>query len=85
MSIENSQEEWPESKSEAPFYKFARIHIPRQKFDTAKKNDACEKMSFNPWHALPEHRPLGAVNRVRKVIYPHIRNTRRELNEGAGQ
>ena len=78
MSVENSQEEWLES--DAPFYKVASILIPEQEFDTPDKNDKCENLSFNPWHALPEHRPLGAVNRVRKVIYPHISQTRHELN-----
>jgi len=78
MSVENSQEEWLES--DAPFYKVASILIPEQEFDTPDQNDRCENLSFNPWHALPEHRPLGAVNRARKVIYPHISQTRHELN-----
>jgi hypothetical protein len=36
--------------------------------------------SFNPWQALPEHRPLGAINRLRKnvyaavIVYRHARN-----------
>ena len=79
MSVENSQEEWLES--DAPFYKVASILIPEQEFDTPDKNDRCENLSFNPWHALPAHRPLGAVNRVRKVVYSHSSQTRHELNE----
>ena len=29
----------------------------------------CEAMSFNPWHSLAEHRPMGGMNRLRKVVY----------------
>lgn len=78
MSVENSQDEWNES--DAPFIRVATIEIPRQEFDTPEKNRHCENLSFNPWHALPEHRPLGVVNRLRKVIYPYISESRHMLN-----
>lgn len=78
MSVENSKEEWKES--EAPFFKVATIEIPPQEFDTPDNNIRCENLSFNPWHALPEHRPLGAINRLRKVIYPQISAIRHGLN-----
>jgi hypothetical protein len=25
-------------------------------------------LSFNPGHALPEHRPIGGINRLRKAV-----------------
>jgi len=78
MSVENSQVEWLEAN--APFHKVASISIPKQKFDTLEQNNICENLSFNPWHALPEHRPLGSINRLRKVIYPYLRQVRQELN-----
>ncbi len=28
-----------------------------------------ENLSWNPWNALPEHRPLGGINRARKLVY----------------
>jgi hypothetical protein len=28
-----------------------------------------EKLSFDPWHALVEHRPLGAMMRARNHAY----------------
>lgn len=74
MSVEDSMAEWPEQ--EAPFHAVATLHIPRQTFDTAEQNAFCEALSFNPWHALPEHRPLGATNRLRKVIYERISRVR---------
>lgn len=78
MSVENSKTEWLEA--DAPFHSVARIDIPKQKFDTPAQNEFCENLSFTPWHALPEHRPLGAVNRMRKVIYLHISGFRRKMN-----
>ncbi len=78
MSVENPQIEWKEAQ--APFYKLASILIPRQEFDTDEQNRFCENLSFTPWHALPEHRPLGVTNRLRKIIYERISQVRHELN-----
>ena len=78
MSVEDSMTEWKESQ--APFYKVATIRIPQQIFDTPEQNKFCENLSFTPWHALPEHKPLGAVNRMRKVIYDRISQVRHEMN-----
>ena len=39
---------------------------------------ACvEETSFNPWHALNEHRPLGSMNRARREIYQAMTDFRR--------
>jgi hypothetical protein len=29
----------------------------------------CENLSFNPWHTLPEHEPIGGIQRIRKAVY----------------
>ncbi|MDS7926759.1 catalase family protein [Acinetobacter sp. V115_6] len=78
MLVEDSMTEWDEKA--APFYQVATIHIPKQNFDTAEQNKFCENLSFTPWHALPEHKPLGAVNRMRKVIYENISRVRHDMN-----
>lgn len=78
MPIEDPVVEWPESKS--PYRKVATIWIPVQEFDTPDKNVAVENMSFTPWHCLPEHRPLGGINRVRRAVYETIARLRRDLN-----
>ncbi|OEY95337.1 catalase [Acinetobacter proteolyticus] len=79
MLVEDSMTEWKES--EAPFFQIATIHIPKQIFDTPEQNKFCENLSFTPWHSLPEHRPLGAINRLRKVIYEKISTIRHEMND----
>jgi hypothetical protein len=55
----------------------ADIVIHRQTFDPKARNTACELLSYSPWHALPDHKPLGAVNRMRKGIYEAISAFRR--------
>ncbi len=78
LSIEDSMTEWKET--DAPFYPVAVIRIPEQVFDTPDQNKFCENLSFTPWHSLPEHKPLGAVNRLRKVIYDRVSHVRHEMN-----
>lgn len=70
MSVERSMIEWPEDR--APFVKVATITIPAQTFTAPAQDAFCESLSFTPWHALPEHQPLGATNRVRRVVYEAI-------------
>ena len=78
LSVEDTMNEWNED--EAPFHEVATIHIPAQDFDTPELKKLGETLSFNIWHALPEHKPLGAVNRMRKVVYERISRVRNEMN-----
>lgn len=78
MSVEDSMTEWKESQ--APFFAVASIRIPQQDFDNPAQNAFCENLSFEPWHSLPAHKPLGAMNRLRGVIYPHISQLRHHMN-----
>jgi Catalase len=78
LSVEDCMHEWKEES--APFYEVAAIHIPNQDFDTPEMNKLGETISFNVWHALPEHRPLGCINRMRKIVYERISRVRNEMN-----
>ena len=78
MPIEDPGVEWKESMS--PFRKVATIRILQQEFDSGKHKEFGENLSFSPWHALPEHRPLGGINRARKVVYRAISTFRHEYN-----
>lgn len=70
MPVEDTTIEWREADS--PFVRVARITIPKQDFDTPQQNDFCEALSFTAWHALPAHRPAGAMNRLRQSVYQQI-------------
>ncbi|WP_193198200.1 catalase family protein [Nostoc sp. MG11] len=74
--IEDSTIEWQQTDS--PFVKVATIKIPSQVFDTEERKRLDEGLSFTPWHTLPEHQPLGAVNLARKKIYQEATRNRRE-------
>jgi catalase len=78
MPIEDPTIEW--SESDSPFVTVAKIEIPKQAFDTPAQQEFCENLSMTPWHSLPEHRPLGGINRVRKVVYQSISELRHHLN-----
>ncbi len=79
MSVEDPRAEWKEA--DAPFHRVAVITIPKQEFATAERDALAENLAFNPWHALPQHRPLGGVNRARRVVYETISELRRRFNE----
>src|SRR5262249_4140520 len=81
MPIEDSQVEWDEARS--PFVQVATLRIPAQDFDTPERAMLGDNLSFNPWHALPEHRPLGGINRARRVIYEALSAYRHERNLSA--
>jgi len=78
MPIEDPGHLWSEEVS--PFQKLATINIFQQEFDSDKQKEFGENLSFSPWHALPEHRPLGGINRARKVVYRAISMFRHETN-----
>ncbi|MDO9420567.1 MAG: catalase family protein [Herminiimonas sp.] len=78
MPIEDPGHEWKESES--PFRKVATIRIPQQEFVSEAQRNFGENLSFTPWHSLPAHRPLGGINRARKIVYDAISTFRHERN-----
>jgi hypothetical protein len=68
MPVEDVSVEWDETSSKPVV--LARILIPQQTVNPDGDFAAqCERMSFNPWHSLASHRPLGGMNRLRRVVY----------------
>lgn len=60
--IEDGTVEWS-----SPFLTIGRLTIPKQ---TAQaEHPTFEQLSFDPWHALVEHRPLGSMQRARNAAY----------------
>jgi len=77
--IENSLVEWP-SDNVNERITVAKLVIPPQDFTLPETEEQCENMSFNPWHSIPEHRPLGSMNRARKAVYIEASAARRQEN-----
>ena len=65
MPIEDPTVEW-----KSAWERVATIEIDAQDFDFPARWEWGNKLSFSPWHALEEHRPLGGINRARKIVYP---------------
>jgi catalase len=79
MPVEDPTVEWDEQES--PYVKVATIRIPSQNFNTEERKCFDEQQSFSPWHTLPEHQPLGGVNRARKRIYGELAEFRNGMNK----
>jgi hypothetical protein len=50
----------------------ARLRIPRVDLDdepSRKLSRKVDALSFSPWHAVEDHRPLGNIMRARRVAY----------------
>lgn len=65
--IEDTSVKW-----NAPWLDLATLTLPQQDGDSPRGREISElvtQMSFDPWHATEEHRPLGAIMRARKVAY----------------
>jgi hypothetical protein len=61
--------------------KLATLTIYPQLFDSNAQLNYGDNLSFNPWHSLPEHRPLGSFNRVRKRVYDVMSKFRHDKNK----
>jgi hypothetical protein len=78
MPIENAAVLWPERLS--PRVPAAVLRIPKQTFDSPEQFEFAKALSFNPWHAIPEHRPLGNQNRARLHLYKELSTLRQTMN-----
>ena len=78
MPVEHAGVMWSERHS--PPRPVASLRLPVQSFDTDAQRAFADRLSFNPWHAMPEHRPLGNQNRARRVIYTRLAAARQQMN-----
>ena len=65
--IENASVNWP-----TPYTTVARLVLPRQDTGSAEGRALTQRVEagvFDPWHAPAAHRPLGDVQRARRVVY----------------
>ncbi len=79
MPIENNAVLWPEELS--PRLSVATLRIPRQTFDSPAQLAFARQLSYNPWHTIAEHRPLGNQSRARRRMYLALSDLRREMND----
>jgi hypothetical protein len=68
--IEDASVDWPEAV--APYVRVGKLVLPQQDASSEQGRALAtrvEAMSFDPWHALVEHKPLGNMMRARKHAY----------------
>ncbi len=78
MPIEDATVKWPERLS--PYVPVARLRLPAQRFDSDAQLAFADVLRYNPWHSLPEHRPLGNSNRARRRMYAELAQLRQSMN-----
>jgi len=78
MPIENNAVLWPEKLS--PRVSVATLRLPRQTFDSPAQMEFAKKLSYNPWHTIAEHRPLGNQSRARHRMYETLSKLRHSMN-----
>lgn len=79
MPIENNAVLWPEKLS--PRVSVATLRLPRQKFDSPAQMEFAKRLSYNPWHTIVDHRPLGNQSRARHRMYETLSNLRHSMND----
>jgi hypothetical protein len=75
--IDNATKSWNETAS--PYVTVARLTIPAQEV-TPEWTDEVNEKTFLLWNTIQEHRPLGEVNRARRVVMSRSVENRRSLN-----
>lgn len=67
IPIEDASVDW-----ESPYKIVGRLEIPSQELGSPRAEAVSafvERLSFDPWHAVEDLRPLGAMMRARKFAY----------------
>lgn len=81
MPLENASVRWPEHLS--PYVRVAELRLGVQRFDSPAQLAFADNLSYNPWHAVAAHRPLGNQNRARRDIYLTLSQVRQRMNAAA--
>ncbi|MEJ7804640.1 MAG: catalase family protein [Telluria sp.] len=80
MPIEDASIDWPQERS--PYQAVAKLTIPAQDaYSPARRVFADDVLSFNPWHCIDEHRPMGSIMRARIKAYEASSAFRHKMND----
>lgn len=79
MPVEDASVLWPEKLS--PRVSIATLRLMSQTFDSPAQIEFEKRVSYNPWHCVPEHRPLGNQSRARKRMYLALSKLRHDMND----
>ncbi len=81
--VEDASVEWPEEES--PYVTVGKIVVkPQNAYSPERQVFVDELLSFNPFHGLAAHRPLGNVMRARQKAYAMSSQFRHRMNSRVG-
>ncbi len=78
MPLENAGVLWPEKLS--PRIPVATLRLPGRPSTLPAQMEFAKRLSYNPWHTIAEHRPLGNQSRARKRMYWELSQFRHQMN-----
>jgi hypothetical protein len=78
MPLDAATVRWDEALS--PPVCVATLELSPQDLGARGQSVYGENLAYNPWHALPEHRPVGSISEARKVVYRASADIRRNVN-----
>jgi hypothetical protein len=76
--LENVLVAW--SPEVSPWHRVATVDIYPQEFTSTAQDAFCERLTFNPWHGLTDHMPLGGINRARRDVMHDLQEVRLMAN-----
>jgi len=80
MPLDDATVRW--STDMSPYVPVATIRIPAgEQLPVDEQLRLGQRLSFTPWHALEDHRPLGSINLARLFVYTMVSQTRSRLND----
>jgi L-lysine epsilon oxidase-like protein len=78
MPLDAATVSWSEKESK-PIH-VATLILPKQDIAALGQSNYGENLSFNPWHSLAAHEPVGSISVARKLVYASSANERRNVN-----
>jgi hypothetical protein len=79
MPVEDASVLWPEALS--PHQPIGKLTFEAQDaYSPGRRVYGDDLLSFNPWHCLEDHRPLGSIMRIRIKAYEMSSRFRHQMN-----
>jgi hypothetical protein len=79
MPVEDASVLWPENLS--PHQPIGKLRFAAQDpYSPGRRVYGDDVLSFNPWHCLEDHRPLGSIMRIRIKAYEMSSRFRHQMN-----
>lgn len=75
IALDDARVDW-----KIPEERVATLTLLPDGFELPTQEDLGDRMSFNPWNGLRDHRPLGAMNAARRLVYRSLYELRMQLD-----